>query len=63
MLYTIQATITYKRSDGTITAQLPTFLLDSNIQGIKDANHAKFIAEEIINPTRNKNLKVEVSVA
>lgn len=58
MKYIIHATVNYVRGGYTITGQVPTFLLDDSIQGITDAKHAEFIAEEIINPTKNKNLKV-----
>lgn len=61
MLYAIDATVVHKTKHGTITGQIPTFYLDSNVQGIVDEKHAAFIGEEIVNPTRNKNIKVNVS--
>jgi len=61
MLYAINATIEHKRGGYKNVAQIPTFYLDSTVQGITDTSHAEFIAKEIINPTRNKNLKVNVT--
>ena len=41
-------------------SQVPTFFLDSNVQGIVDEKHAEQIANEIINPTQDENLRVTV---
>jgi hypothetical protein len=46
MLYQIQGTI--KR--GGVVRQFPTFYLDSDVQGIVSDQHAKKIAEEVLNP-------------
>lgn len=42
------------------SGQVPTFILDSRIQGIVDAAHAEIIATEIINPFRIKGITVYV---
>lgn len=62
MLWQIQATFQKKTRQGTITGQIPTFVLDDTVQFITTAQQAEFIAEEIINPTRDKHLKVHVYV-
>ena len=54
MIYCITATVERKG----ITSQLPTFYLDNRVQGIMNEAHARFIAEEIINPCRVKGIKV-----
>ena len=58
MLYSISATVEQRTKGGVVTMQIPTFYLDSSVQGIMDEKHAQFIGEEIINPTRNKSIKV-----
>lgn len=50
MFYTVTATITKQTPHGTITKQIPTFYLDSDVQGIVSAEHAKKIARTIIDP-------------
>ena len=60
MIYVCAATVERKDGNGTITMQLPTFFLDSRVQGIVDEAHAEFIAIEIINPCRLNNVKVHV---
>lgn len=48
MLYQIDATRTVDRSTGRNTQQIPTFYLDSNMQGIVDSDHAEKIARRIL---------------
>ena len=60
MLYAITATVNKGRGKWTSTMQIPAFFLDSNVQGITSKEHAKFIAEEIINSCRLKTMKVNV---
>ena len=60
MFYVVTATVTRITSEGTIMSQVPTFFLDSNVQGIVDEKHAEQIANEIINPTQDENLRVTV---
>lgn len=62
MLYSITATITYKRKGEVITGQVPPFILDPRVHHIISCGHASFIAAEIINPTRNKQIKLEINV-
>lgn len=42
------------------SGQVPTFILDSRIQGIVDQAHAEMIATEIVNPFRIKGITVHV---
>ncbi len=58
MVYSCTATFEYKGVSG----QIPLFILDGRIQGIRSVEHAKFIAEEICNPAKIKGLKVNVMV-
>ena len=53
MLYGITATVSRRTQLGqVITHQVPTFYLNSEVQGILNKDHAKVIAEEIVNPTK-----------
>ena len=62
MLYQIQATVVEKRADGySVTHQIPTFYLDSNIQGIVSEEHAAKIATDILNPAKLASLQVHVA--
>lgn len=62
MLYSITATIAYKRNGQIITGEVPPFILDPRVHNIMGYDHAKFIAAEIINPTRNKQIKLNINV-
>ena len=62
MLYSITATITRTTPEGTTTKGIPTFCLNSNVQGIVDAEHAEKIALDILNPFGDTTLKVMVTV-
>jgi hypothetical protein len=49
--YIVQATVTRKGKDGyTTTRQVPTFYLNRNVQGIVSLDHARIVAESIIDP-------------
>jgi len=41
--------------------QIPTFFLDENIQGITSEWHAEYIAQDILNPMHDPNLRVSIS--
>ncbi len=62
MIYGVTATVASKRDGWTTTHQVPTFYLDSAVQGILSKEHAKTIAADIVNPTKDGNLKIEVTV-
>lgn len=49
-MYAVTATITRARSGWESTRQVPTFYLDSSVQGIVSEEHAAVIAREIIDP-------------
>lgn len=58
MVYSCTATFEYKGVSG----QIPSFILDGRIQGIRSLVHAKLIAEEICNPANIKGLNINVFV-
>lgn len=58
MVYSCTATFEYKGVSG----QIPSFILDGRIQGIRSVKHAEFIAEEVCNPCRIKGMKIHVTV-
>lgn len=67
MLYQITATVTHHTNDDmcvstTITYQIPTFYLDSEVQGIVDIIQAEKIAREIVNPAKLDELDVCIHV-
>ena len=47
MLYEITAAVETRHGPRRNLRQVPTFFLDSNVQGIRDAEHAKAIATRI----------------
>jgi hypothetical protein len=49
MMWSITATCTVKNNNGTVTTQIPAFLLN----GISTEAEAKQVALEIVNPTRD----------
>lgn len=53
MLYTVNASM--KCVHTGIVRAIPTFFLDGNVQGITTLAHAKQIAEEVINPFKEKH--------
>jgi hypothetical protein len=48
--YAIHATVTTHRGDYAGARSVPTFYVDSCVQGITDAGHAARIAADVINP-------------
>jgi hypothetical protein len=65
MIYLVQVTLTRYSIRMNTTLTLPSFLLDSSIQGITSKEHAKEIAREIVCPLMPfgpHNTTAEVSV-
>lgn len=63
MLWRVQANIVRKDKDGwNVSRQIPTFFLDEDIQGIVSAEHAKKIAEDIINTFKDENIILSINV-
>lgn len=61
MLYAIQAQVVWTNKKGWKTSrQIPTFFLDSDIQGIVNAEHAEEIAVKMLEYT--KEFKAHVVV-
>lgn len=60
MLYQITATRTVDRSTGRNTQQIPTFYLDSDIQGIVDSSHADRIARDLLRCQCDCNVRLSV---
>ena len=48
LMYRIDGTVTIREGNWTRTKQIPTFYLNSEIQGITNENHAKYIAETML---------------
>jgi len=64
--YCITASVTRVknlRSGGSrsATKHLPTFYLDPRVQGITSENHAKNIADNILNPFADKKMKIDIT--
>ena len=63
MMYLISATATQTSPNGSrITRQIPTFLIDSRIQGLVGEEAVHKTAAEIINPAADPNVKVVTCV-
>lgn len=64
MFYIISAALATQDDNGNWlrVTQLPTFILDSNIQGIVNVEHARQIAASILNPFEDKDITVDMSV-
>lgn len=62
MIYCAQPTINVTDRKGTTTIQVPTFYLDSRVQGILDSQHAARIVADVCNPTKNHKIKVNSNV-
>ena len=63
MRYIVVATVTRVDDYGhTRTSAVPAFFLHSAIQGIVDAEHARQVATEVINPCRLPGLTVNATV-
>ncbi len=62
MYYQICANVTKQTEEGTLSIQVPTFYLNSNVQGIVSADHAEQIAREVINPSNDPSLSINLCV-
>lgn len=63
MLWRVQANIVRKDKNGwNVLRQIPTFFLDEDIQGIVSAEHAKKIAEDIINTFKDEDIILSINV-
>lgn len=62
MFYSVCAQVTYTEGRWTGSIQVPTFILNGDIQGITDIDHASRIAEKIVNPTGDSGIRVAVCV-
>lgn len=62
MLYCVQANVTWSKDGWNTYIQVPTFYLDSQVQGIVSVDHAEKIARDIINPTKDETLWVSANV-
>lgn len=62
MIYAITANVTWTAKNGYHTSrQVPTFFLDSDIQGIVDCEHAEQIAKRMLEYTSDFIAHVAVS--
>jgi len=61
-MFVVQATVSKAGEGGATAIQVPTFMLDGNIQGITSESHAEQIAKDIINPTKDESIEVNVTV-
>ena len=61
MLYVVSATIVKRSGLSSLTRQIPTFYLDSSVQGIMSTEQAKKIAHEIINPMNDPSIEVHAT--
>lgn len=48
MRYQVQGTITRNRNGWDSTRQIPTFYLDGRVQGIRNVEHARDVARDIV---------------
>lgn len=63
-MYQIIAQVTRTDEDGYwSTASLPTFYLNSQVQGITSPDHAVKIVQKMLNPFDDESLTVSVSAA
>jgi len=62
MFYGVCATVGKEQNGYMVIRQLPTFCLDSVVQGIVSKDHAKKIALDIINPLNDPTLIVDIIV-
>lgn len=61
-LYAIHATVVLNDKKGWAKmVQIPSFILNSNCQGIVSVEHAEQIATDIINPARDPQIVVSVT--
>lgn len=62
MMWCVTAMVRKTSPEGARSIQVPTFYLNSDVQGIVDAEHAERIAKEVCNPTGDTTLEVMVAV-
>lgn len=62
MLYLISANVIHHDGTWQISSQVPTFLLNSHVQGIVDASHAERIARDVINPLKLEGIEIHMTV-
>lgn len=53
MVYAVIANVTYMEGEWRASKQIPTFFLDSAMQGIRDIEHAEKIAKNMLEITPN----------
>lgn len=63
MLYTVQAYVVVSNGPWRASIGLPTFLLDSEIQAIRDEAHASDIARRMLGSIAPADSEIHVSVA
>jgi hypothetical protein len=64
MFYAVMANIVIRRRDGyTALIGMPTFFLDSDVQGIVNEAHALFIAQKMLNEIVDSTTVVNVTVS
>lgn len=64
LLYSVTAQVEIKSltpNAGSVSRQVPAFILNANAQGILDARHAQEIAVNIINPANDPNVTVHAT--
>jgi hypothetical protein len=61
LLYAIDATVVHHTAKGDLTHQVPTFYLNSGVQGIQNADHAKKIASDVICPIKSDDISINVT--
>jgi len=54
MRYCVQGTVTRNSRRGIVTVQLPTFFLESQVQGIVSLEHAAQIAWDMVESINNQ---------
>lgn len=62
-MYTITAQVIITRDGWTSSRQVPTFLLDENIQGITDPVHATRVAADVLAQSAVGSTGIELSVS
>lgn len=60
MFYLITGTETLDNGNGRISRQIPSFFLNSNIQGIVSEEHAVKIAKDILDPWDNVDIELSL---
>ena len=60
--YLITAVAVESGDETIINHQIPTFILNSDVQGIVSEEHAARVAEDIINPCGNPDIRVNCCI-